>query len=257
MPLPNLKYVAGFFVLSILVATMYGVIFSSIYPLVEIDESLINLFTLLGFATIIICAAIVRFARRKTTSPEISGAQRALIESTDKSEATRLATTTSPLTKVFISYRREDSKWPARQLYKAFLRHLPREQLFIDFDSIPLGADFVEILQRQVRECDIVIALIGPGWVDNPDTKTGQRRLDNPKDFVRIEICAALSRAIPVVPVLLEGAKMPEAEQLPKDMRMLVRRQAEFVGYLSFDTDVDRLIKRLGFGKERQPSSGH
>ena len=78
---------------------------------------------------------------------------------------------------------------------------------------------------------------------------TGRRRLDNPKDFVRIEICAALSRAIPVVPVLLEGAPMPEEDQLPEDMRMLVRRQAEFVEYRTFDADVDRLIKRLGLGK--------
>jgi TIR domain len=252
-----MKYAAGFVVFSILVATIYGVIFSGIYPLVDIDESLISLFILLGLVTSLTCVGIFRLARRNTTSLEISKAQRAL-EASEKSEAMQLAEErrTSSLAKVFISYRREDSKWPARQLYEAFLRHLPHEQVFIDIDSIPPGADFVEILQHQVRECEIVLALIGPGWVENTDAKTGQRRLDDPKDFVRIEICAALSRAIPVVPVLLEGAQMPKADQLPEDMRMLVRRQAEFVGYLSFDTDVDRLIRRLGFGKEKQPSPG-
>jgi len=153
------------------------------------------------------------------------------------------------LTKVFISYRREDSKWPARQIYESFKRHLPPEQVFIDIDSIPPGADFVEILEHQVEASEMVLALIGPGWLRNADPKTGRRRLDNPKDFVRIEICAALSRAIPVVPVLLEGAPMPEEDQLPEDMRMLVRRQAEFVEYRTFDADVDRLIKRLGLGK--------
>jgi hypothetical protein len=78
---------------------------------------------------------------------------------------------------------------------------------------------------------------------------TGRRRLDNPKDFVRIEICAALSRSITVVPVLLDGAPMPEADQLPENMRKLVGRQAEFVEYRSFDTDLDRLIRRLGLAK--------
>jgi len=89
------------------------------------------------------------------------------------------------------------------------------------------------------------------GWITNADPKTGKRRLDNPKDFVRIEICAALSRGIPVVPVLLDGAPMPKMDQLPEDMRMLVRRQAEFVEYRTFDTDVDRLIRRLGLSKAK------
>src|SRR5262245_4034564 len=148
--------------------------------------------------------------------------------------------------KVFISYRREDSKWPARQLYNSFLRHLPHGQVFIDIDSIPPGADFVEILEHQFEEFEIVLALIGPGWIGNADPKTGRRRLDNPKDFVRIEICAALSRGIPVVPVLLDGTPMPEVDQLPEDMRMLTRKQAEIVAYHTFETDVNRLIRRLG-----------
>ena len=84
---------------------------------------------------------------------------------------------------------------------------------------------------------DIVLAPIGPGWAGNTDPKTGQRRLEDPKDFVRIEICAALSRTIPVIPVLLDNAPMPNAEQLPEDMRKLVGRQAGFVGYRTFDAD--------------------
>jgi hypothetical protein len=158
---------------------------------------------------------------------------------------------TSPQARVFISYRREDSKWPARQMYEAFLRHVPKKQVFMDIDSIAPGADFAEILQNQVTQCEIVLALIGPGWAGNTDPSTGQRRLDNPKDFVRIEICAALSRAIRIVPVLLDDAPMPNGEQLPEDMRTLVGRQAEFVGYRTFDADVDRLIRRIGFGLAR------
>jgi hypothetical protein len=158
---------------------------------------------------------------------------------------------TSPLARVFISYRREDSKWPARQMFEAFLRRVPHGQVFMDIDSIPPGADFVEILQDQVTQCEIVLALIGLGWAGNSDPKTGQRRLENPTDFVRIEICAALSRGIPVVPVLLDGAPMPDVEQLPEDMRKLASRQAEFVGYRTFEADVDRLIRRLGFAKAK------
>jgi hypothetical protein len=97
----------------------------------------------------------------------------------------------------------------------------------------------------------MVLALIGREWVESFDPKTGKRRLDNPNDFVRIEICAALSRAIPVIPVLLDGARMPDEEQLPEEMRMLARRQAEFVEYRTFDEDVDRLSRKLGFGKEK------
>jgi hypothetical protein len=176
---------------------------------------------------------------------------RPMAELADALRAVPAEPRTSPLAKVFISYRREDTKWPARQMYEALSRHLPDGQVFIDIDSIPPGADFVEILQRQVRGCEMVLALIGREWVESPDPKTGQRRLENPNDFVRIEICAALSRAIPVIPVLLDGARMPDEEQLPEDMRMLARRQAEFVEYRTFDADVDRLIRKLGFGKEK------
>lgn len=191
---------------------------------------------------------------RPQTAPEPTDLHLDFIHASEKEEATlglAKEPRTSPPSRVFISYRREDSKWPARQIYEAFVRHLPNEQVFMDIDSIPLGADFVETLQSQVRQCEIVLALIGPGWAGYTDPKTGQRRLENPKDFVRIEICAALSRAIPVVPVLLDGARMPDVEQLPKDMRNLSRRQAEFIEYRTFDEDVDRLIRRLRFGKAK------
>jgi hypothetical protein len=219
-------------------------------------------------------------AARKDGAPEISDTQRAFISASEEAEITRRSKEleqrkaadevarlekevaalragrgqpirTSAAAKVFISYRREDSKWPARQLYNSFLRHLPRGHVFIDIDSIPPGADFVAILEHQVEECEIVLALIGPGWIGNTDPKTGRRRLDNPKDFVRIEICAALSRGIPVVPVLLDGTPMPEVDQLPEDMRMLARKQAEIVAYHTFETDVNRLIRRLGLSKAK------
>jgi len=149
------------------------------------------------------------------------------------------------MAKIFISYRRDDSKWPARQIYEALVRVLPRKDVFMDIDSIRPGDDFVEILERWVNECDILLSLIGPGWIGSTDSKTGRRRLDNPNDFVRIEVRKALARGIPVVPVLLDGAPMPDVDELPEDMKKLVRRHAEFIDYRTFDADVERLIKKL------------
>ena len=150
--------------------------------------------------------------------------------------------------RVFISYRRNDSKYQARMIYGAFQKAVPRDRLFMDIDSIPPGVDFVQTLQTWVNQCEIMLALIGPGWVDATDPKTGRRRLDDPNDFVRVEIRQGLSRSIPVVPVLLDDASMPDAEHLPDDMKGLVRRQAEFVAYRTFNVDVERLIKALGLG---------
>jgi hypothetical protein len=116
------------------------------------------------------------------------------------------------MSKVFISYPRDDSKYQAQKIFDALGKILPAERLFIDVDSIPPGRDFVEVLEGWVDECEILLAVIGPNWLGSVDPKTGQRRLDNPNDFVRIEVRKALSRGITVVPVLLDGATMPDPE---------------------------------------------
>src|SRR5262245_54909741 len=101
--------------------------------------------------------------------------------------------------KVFISYRRDDSRYQARMMYTAFTQVVPRENVFMDIDSIPLGADFRKILKSWVNQCHMLLALIGPGWINAVDPKSGQPRLENPADFVRIEIAEALARDIPVI----------------------------------------------------------
>jgi formylglycine-generating enzyme required for sulfatase activity len=160
------------------------------------------------------------------------------------------------MTNIFISYRRDDSRYQADRLYKALTQVLPRERVFMDIDSIKPGDDFVEILEGWVQRCDILLALTGAGWVNATDPKTGKRRLDNPNDFVRIEIREALKRSIPVVPVLLDGASMPDADELPDDLKKLVRRHAQFVDFRTFDADVTTLINRLELGKSfTQPGS--
>jgi hypothetical protein len=100
-----------------------------------------------------------------------------------------------------------------------------------------------------VRDGRFLLALIGLNWLSAADPATGRRRLDDPNDFVRIEIRAALAREIPVVPILLDGALMPKFDQLPEDMRKLVNSQGEFVELRTFDPDVERIIKKLGIRK--------
>jgi TIR domain len=147
--------------------------------------------------------------------------------------------------KVFISYRRDDSKYQARMIHAAFCQVLPREHVFMDIDSIPPGSHFRKILKDWVNECEVLLALIGPGWINAIDPKTSSRRLDNPSDFVRIEIGEALARDIPVVPVLIDGTPMPDIDLLPNGLKELVDRMAESVEYRTFDADVERLIKKL------------
>jgi uncharacterized protein (DUF2252 family) len=148
--------------------------------------------------------------------------------------------------KVFISYRRDDSRYQARDIHKAFCQVIPRDNVFMDVDTIPPGANFRKILQGWVNQCDVLLALIGPGWINARDPKTKRRRLDNPSDFVRVEIGEALARDIPVVPVLIDGTPVPNNGLLPDDLKELVDRQAEFVEYRTFDADVERLIRKLG-----------
>jgi hypothetical protein len=115
----------------------------------------------------------------------------------------------------------------------------------MDVDSIPPGANFRRILRSWVDECEVLLALIGPNWLNATDPKTKGRRLDNPSDFVRIEIGEALPRGIPVVPVLIDGVPLPDIDLLPDDLKELVDRQAEFVEYRTFEGDVERLIGKL------------
>jgi formylglycine-generating enzyme required for sulfatase activity len=152
--------------------------------------------------------------------------------------------------RIFISYRRHDARYQARSIHDAFAREIGRENVFMDVDSIPPGANFRKILKDWVDRCEVLLALIGPEWIDARDPQTGQRRLDNPSDFVRIEIGEALRRDIRVAPVLLDGAPLPQVHQLPDELKELCDRQAAFVEYRTFDADVDRLIRKLRPGPE-------
>ena len=137
--------------------------------------------------------------------------------------------------RIFISYRRQETAWAAGRLDDALVQHFPAEQVFKDVDSIEPGEDFVERITAAVASCDVLLALIGPQWVTITD-ENGRRRLDDPKDWVRLEIETALTRKIRVIPILVDDARMPHATQLPATLAALVRRNAVEINPETFDT---------------------
>jgi hypothetical protein len=146
---------------------------------------------------------------------------------------------------IFISYRREDASYPAGRLYDNLHSRFPQNEIFMDVDSIKPGVDFIETIEERVGACDVLVAVIGKRWLSVADQE-GQRRLDNPEDFVRVEVGTALKRGVRVIPVLVEGAVMPPADQLPEDLKPLARRNALRLSHEGFRADSERLMDSVG-----------
>ncbi len=146
--------------------------------------------------------------------------------------------------RIFLSYRREDSAGQSGRIRDRLVRDFGKDYLFMDVDGIPLGTNFIKRLNDEVASCDVLLAVIGKQWIELRDER-GHRRLDNPHDFVRIEISAALQRDIPLIPILLDGTKIPSAELLPDNMKELAVRNALDVRHASFHADLDRLVGEL------------
>jgi hypothetical protein len=146
---------------------------------------------------------------------------------------------------IFINYRRADDQSAAGRLYDQLEGVFTRARIFIDVDSIPPGRDFAQEVAERVIQCDIFLALIGRHWVDATDDD-GVRRLDNPNDWVRIEIEAALRLDKHIIPVLVDGAEMPHPDKLPESLRLLTRRNAIRLTHERFRADVLGLIDAIG-----------
>ncbi len=148
---------------------------------------------------------------------------------------------------IFISYRRDDKAAAAcaGRLYDRLTQQFGEEQIFMDIDTLKAGVDFVDVIEKTVERSDVLIAMIGDEWLEARDER-GNRRLDNPEDWVRLEIATALKKEeLLVVPTLVYGAAMPRSQDLPRPLKKLARRQAAEITHKNFHHDVDSLIKDL------------
>jgi hypothetical protein len=144
---------------------------------------------------------------------------------------------------IFINYRREDTAGHAGRLHDVLNQRFPGA-VFMDIDKIEAGQDFVDVIDEAVGKCRVLLVMIGRQWL-SVATPDGRRRLDNPDDFVRREIAAALIRDVTVVPVLVEGAGMPQQQDLPEELKKLSRRNAVELSDTRWAYDVDRLVEVL------------
>jgi hypothetical protein len=157
--------------------------------------------------------------------------------------------------KIFISYRRDDTIDATGRMFDRLAAAFGTENVFKDVDSIPLGSDFTTIIAERLNDCEIVIVVIGRFWL-TVRGRDGKARLDNPGDYVRIEIEQALNSRAVVVPALIGNIDMPREEQLPESIRKLTRKHAISIRPdPDFHRDMDRLIRALEDLQKRRDSS--
>lgn len=147
---------------------------------------------------------------------------------------------------IFIGYRRDDTADAAGRIYDALARRFGKGRIFKDVDNLRPGADFGDYIKTVLPRCRVALILIGPNWIEARDER-GARRLDDPHDWVRIEIETALATPrLDVVPVLVNGARMPRADELPASLQPLLRRHAATVRRdPDFHDDINRLATAL------------
>ncbi len=155
------------------------------------------------------------------------------------------------MSRIFINYRRQDTEGDVGRLFDHLAQHFAREDIFMDVDSIPPGADFIDVLESAVAGCDAFIAMIGPSWSSAVDD-SGERRLEQWNDFVRIEIASALKQGKVVIPVLVRRARMPAPSELPDDLAGLARRNAIELSHQRFAYDIQKLVTAI---KEATPAN--
>jgi hypothetical protein len=148
------------------------------------------------------------------------------------------------MARIFINYRRDDTQGVAGRLFDYLAARYSRDELFMDVDAMQPGLDFAKQLDTQVSQCHVLLAVIGPHWVEAHD-QTGHRRLDNERDSVRVELSSALKRDIAVIPVLVDGAVMPSEESLPDNLKALSRRHALELRHTRFVADADAIVHAL------------
>ena len=160
---------------------------------------------------------------------------------------------------IFISYRRDDTSAYSRLLYERLAQEFGQNLVFMDVETIrEPGTDFVDAINEGVDKCTVLLALIGKDWLSCDSD--GKRRLDDPEDFVRIEIASALKRNVLVIPIVVQDAKIPIADDLPQELKILARRQALKLSHEDWDYDIGKLIDALakipGFERRKVDGGG-
>jgi hypothetical protein len=182
---------------------------------------------------------VVSIAVGRITGRKVRGLQKASLNTKDP--VRKVDSDATPA--IFISYRRDDTSDVTGRIYDRLIQHFGKQSVFKDVDSIPLGVDFRKHLGDSVGRCDVLLTVIGKQWLIGD---LGHRRLDDVRDFVRIEIEAALRRDIPVIPVLVQTAPVPRPEDLPETLQSLVYRNGVPVRPdPDFHQDMDRLIRGI------------
>src|SRR5262249_18755722 len=132
----------------------------------------------------------------------------------------------------------------AGRLFDRLSRHFAKHEIFMDVDAMKPGIDFAKQIDEQVSKCAVVLAVIGPGWLNSRDDK-GQRRLERPRDHVRMELATALKREIPVIPLLVNGTAMPSEDDLPEDLKSLAHRHGLELRHSRFAADSEAVVRHL------------
>ncbi len=145
---------------------------------------------------------------------------------------------------IFVSYRRSDSAGFAGRLAQALSDHFGRAIVFRDIEDIEPGLDFVEAINKSIGDCDVLLVVMGPTWATTRNA-AGKPRLENPEDFVRLEIEAALKRDTRIIPVLVNGAEMPKKDSIPESLQPILRRNAFEMSDARWNFDTNRLIELL------------
>lgn len=148
------------------------------------------------------------------------------------------------MTRIFINYRRQDSEGYVGRITDHLSEHFDPKDIFTDVVSIKVGEDFVEVIEKGVRDCDIFIAVIGAHWLDIK-ADDGERRIDQEGDHVRLEIITALAENKKIIPILVNQAKMPHPAHLPEALRPLSRRNAIEISHHRFREDLMRLVEAI------------
>lgn len=145
---------------------------------------------------------------------------------------------------IFINYRRQTESGVAGRIYDSLSRDLPGISIFMDVDKLKPGDDFEQGLEKSLASCKVLLAVVGPEWLTMKNS-AGKRRLDDPADFVRRELRTALSKGVRIIPVLVNGARMPDASELPDDIKGFGKRQAMEIRHERYNADVRDLAHAI------------